>query len=539
MSTLVDYLGRPIPVRDLDEEQARPDGGARSHRLADLDSLTPAQLRSLIRSADDGQYHDLVSYLNTVVRNDGHIGAQIRTRKLALASRPWRVEAASERSEDVRLADAVRELVASPAWYHLILGVQDAVVGPFSAVEILWDTSEGDWQPKGYESRDLRWLELDPVSDVPRLRTGGGLEDLRPWSWIVHRSHAFPGSLARDGLARCLSILRLIKSLGMRAWTEFAEIYGVPMRSIRYPKSANEQQKASYRRVLQAMGLDGYALIPNDAEIEIHEAPSLGAGDFHERFVEWVNREASKAIVGQTMTSDDGSSRAQAEVHDSVRLDILAADAIVDAASINRDLINPFLQLNYGPAAKGRARVVCVTEEPEDLRALIDALVELIDRGFRVSEAEVRDRLGLAEPDDDEPVLIPLARGAGGRRLAVPADEVEEDPPEPEPEAPPEEDEEDGDVDEDELETNADRGQPDLHAEDEPDELDRIAEGADLKAVSDEWVDPVVAAAETAESFEAFRQALRTITITPSKTVEQLAARMFMARGLGDATDDT
>ena len=50
------------------------------------------------------------------------------------------------------------------------------------------------------------------------------------------------------------------------------------------------------------------------------------------------------------MTSDDGSSLAQAEVHDRVRHDILQGDARQLSATISRDLIDPFVHLNWAGA---------------------------------------------------------------------------------------------------------------------------------------------------------------------------------------------
>ncbi|MCP4699306.1 MAG: DUF935 family protein, partial [Gammaproteobacteria bacterium] len=48
------------------------------------------------------------------------------------------------------------------------------------------------------------------------------------------------------------------------------------------------------------------------------------------------------------MTADDGSSQSQAQVHDGVRVDILRADAKSLSETLNRDLVQPFIDLNFG-----------------------------------------------------------------------------------------------------------------------------------------------------------------------------------------------
>ncbi len=56
---------------------------------------------------------------------------------------------------------------------------------------------------------------------------------------------------------------------------------------------------------------------------------------------EYLDKQMSKAIIGQTMTTDEGSSRSQSETHNEVRADIRKADARQIATTINRDLISP------------------------------------------------------------------------------------------------------------------------------------------------------------------------------------------------------
>ncbi len=68
---------------------------------------------------------------------------------------------------------------------------------------------------------------------------------------------------------------------------------------------------------------------------------------------------------------------------------------------------------------------------PEDLKLLVESLMPLVDRGMKVSESELRDKFGLADPKEDEAMLQPLtvmgcrlAAAAGpnrqqGQRLAI------------------------------------------------------------------------------------------------------------------------
>ena len=528
---LTDDRGRPVNARKLAEPQGRPLAGARSPMLEDIDTMTPARLRTIFRDVAQGQIYDLAAYTAGVVRHDGHIAAQRRARIHALPGRPWRVVAADATAADERLADEVRAMLA-PIIRSSVVALQEAVIGPFAPCEITWETSESQWIPRAVTARDLRWFRVEELGQVRILDEAGAAEELRPWQWIVHRSHLYPGIIARDGLAEAVCVLRLIKSLGVRSWAELAEIFGIPIRIVKYPANASKSAQRDYARMVRAIGLDGWAAIPSTATLEIHEPPASTSGDFHERLVEWANREISKLLVGQTMTADDGSSLAQSKSHLEVFGGLVAADGGVVAEAINAGLVDPFLVLNHGDAARGRVRWEPILDEPEALASWCDSVALMVDHGLEVSQAEVADRLGLAKPAENEPILIPAARATIGRRVTVEDLEAAAEEPEPEPE-PPGEGEGEGEGDK-----VAPPGRPERNAEATGDEVDRIADGVDIEAIASEWSDAINGAAERASSWADFRRKLEAVSVRATATVGGLAAKMLAARGLGDVTDD-
>lgn len=104
------------------------------------------------------------------------------------------------------------------------------------------------------------------------------------------------------------------------------------------------------------------------------------------------------------MTADDGSSQAQATVHNEVRHDVLKSDARQLADTLNRDLIKPYIDLNFGP----QARYPCLelrAPKPEDLKALAESLEKLVPLGLKVSASVVRDKFGLPDPKEGDELL--------------------------------------------------------------------------------------------------------------------------------------
>ncbi|MEW5101727.1 DUF935 family protein, partial [Serratia marcescens] len=135
---------------------------------------------------------------------------------------------------------------------------------------------------------------------------------------------------------------------------------------------------------------DAGCAIPSTMQVDMVETASRqGGGDLFKGMAEWCDAQTSKAVLGQTMTTDNGSSQSQANVHDRVRMDIAKWDARQLENTLNEFLVRPFIMLNYGPQAN-YPKVCLRINEPEDLKAMVDAIIPLIDRGMKIQASALR-----------------------------------------------------------------------------------------------------------------------------------------------------
>ena len=108
--------------------------------------------------------------------------------------------------------------------------------------------------------------------------------------------------------------------------------------------------------------------------------------------------EAAKAEEAEASGSGTpgklGDEKLQAEVRDDIRDD----DAEQLAETLNRDLVRPFIDLNFGPQAE-YPRIVLAQPDADDVALLIAACEKLVPLGLRVEQSVIRDRLGLPDPD--------------------------------------------------------------------------------------------------------------------------------------------
>ncbi|EGJ49039.1 DUF935 domain-containing protein [Desulfocurvibacter africanus] len=512
--TLYDHMGRPIRRQELTREHAAPSlMGVRS--VWDVESiaagLTPGRLAAILRDAAQGDHRAYLTLAEEMEEREPHYASVLGTRKRAVAGLEPVVEAASDDKADVDLADKVRELTRRPAFRGLLFDALDGLGKGFAVVEILWDRTGRTWWPR-FEWRDPRHFVWDR-EDGRTLRLLDETDmmlgiPLAPYKFVVHMPRIKSGLPIRNGLARLAAVTFMCKSYTLTDWLAFAEVFGMPLRVGRYGPGASEEDIRKLVSAVANIGSDAAAVVPESMRIEFVEGGKAAGG--HELFLglaEWLDKQVSKAILGQTMTADDGASLSQAKVHNDVRRDIQVDDALQLEASLNRDLVKPFIDLNFGPQ-ENYPRLRLPVPEPEDRTGLVEALAKLVPLGLRVEASGVRDKLGLPDPEDDAELLsmpgVATAENRQGKAL------------------------------------NQSQGVPAPRAElDEIDELeaDALAEWEQLAAPV---VNPVLKLAEEAGSFEDFLAKLPGLsgTMDSSALIRSLALAAFKARGLGDAGDE-
>lgn len=513
--TLYDHLGRPIEQQALLREVAAPSlCGVRRAWDAEAiaQGLTPHRLARILRAAAENDLRAYLILAEEMEERDPHYASVMGTRKRACSGLEPTVAAATDDTRDVELADAVREHIAeSTEFPDLCSDLLDGLGKGFAACEIIWDRQATRWLPAAYEWRDPKFFRFDEVTGRElRMEELGAVNGvpLPPYKFLVHIPRLKSGLPARGGLARLAAAAHMCKSFTLADWMAFAEVFGMPLRLGRYGPGAKEEDIRTLVSAVANLGTDAAAVIPDSMRIEMVEGgKNSGSGGqvLFQNLAEWLDRQVSKAVLGQTMTSDDGSSQSQATVHNEVRKDILRADARQLAATINRDLVRAFVDLNYGPPPSGKyPRLLLPVREPEDVAALTSALEKLVPLGLRVEASVVRDRLGFPDPAEGAEVLGMQAR------------------PEPGPG------------------TAANRERRAANREDLAiDELDALAAEA-----LDGWeqqlapvVDPIQELADRSQTYEEFQAALPELLrqMDASALLRGLAVAAFKARGLGDA----
>jgi phage gp29-like protein len=408
MTGLLDHRGNPIRKDMLTREVAAPALASVRSPITGYpgNGLDPMGLAQLMRAADHGDPLRYFELAEQIEERDLHYAGVLGTRKRSVSQIDITVDAASDAPEDVAMADMVREWVARDELSDEMFDILDAIGKQISCTEIIWDTSEGQWSPLRLERVDQRYLTFDRRDlSTPMLRGGasgnGPDEYLEAFKFIDCRIKAKSGIPVRSGIARLQAWNWMFKAFTQRDWAIFAQTYGQPVRVGKFHPGASNEDKATLFRAVANIAGDCAAIIPEGMMIEFIESGNVGQGsDLYERRSDWLDRQTSKAVLGQTGTTDQkggGLGDGGNKVHERVAGDIETADCKAVSAALNRDLIRPWVTLERGPQKK-YPRLRIARPKNEDLAGLTSMLKDLVPLGLEVEQSQVRDKFGITEP---------------------------------------------------------------------------------------------------------------------------------------------
>lgn len=158
-------------------------------------------------------------------------------------------------------------------------------------------------------------------------------------------------------------------------WDQFGEIFGAPIR-IAKTASRDENERGRIFKMISQMGFSNSAVLPLGTEIELKETNRTDSFNVFDKRVDRANNEISKAILGQTMTLEDGSSRSQGEVHLEVLKNIVAKDADRLKDVVNDKLIPLCVEHGVLPAGCSFEWVENVDYTPEQQMSIERMLLE-------------------------------------------------------------------------------------------------------------------------------------------------------------------
>jgi len=275
-----------------------------------------------------------------------------------------------------------------------------------------------------FSTGPLRIEGVDPNSGYP----DGTYYFPDPIRHIVHRGHLLSLPDNWGGPMRSLVFWWLLGTMSREWWARFLDRYGAPFLIGKYDQEDDASRSVLERAFSFAVKVGGL-VVSKETDVDIKQAATGSTGDAYERFLTICQREKSKLIVGQTLSSEaqsTGLGSGVANMQSAVSDDIMALDAMLLGETLRDQLFTQLLAINRIP---GQApKISWGAFSPEKHKALADLLVALNNSGIQIRDEsltvlserlglELERKVGAATP------TLPLTAFAVDQQVALLADQ--------------------------------------------------------------------------------------------------------------------
>lgn len=318
MATPTSDTAKPV-LPDLTEIAVSGEG--RDITLAVMGALLQVQDTVLSRLGNNyAAYREL--------RRDDQVHATFQQRRLALTARQLIIEPGAADARSVAAADDLRDNLAAIPFDRSMDKMMWGLFYGHAVAECMWEIREGKVWLTAPKVRTPWRFRYDRASQL-RLLTStnmaqGELLPARKF-WTINWGADNDDDPYGLGLAHQLYWPVFFKKQGLGFWLRALEKFGAPSIVTKYPAGSGEDVAAKALSVARRLRIDGAAAIPDTMVMELLEATrgTVDQATFHRQ----MQAAIAKIILGQTMTTDDGSSLSQSQVHMEVREELTDADA--------------------------------------------------------------------------------------------------------------------------------------------------------------------------------------------------------------------
>lgn len=349
------------------------------------------------------------------IHEDDQVFSTLQQRRRAVISRSWDVLPGDEEDpRSVEAAERFGDTIARIGWDRITDRMLMAIFHGIQVAEVMWEARDGLIDIAEIRVRHARRFRFDAENRLRLLTTAGGFGEIMPERkfWVFTMGGSDDDERYGRGLAEWLYWPTLFKRNGIRFWNIFLDKYGTPTAIGKYRPGTSEGDQRKLLDALAAIATDSGIVVPEGMVVELLAAAKSGVADF-EKLVRYMDEAIAKVVLSQTMTTQDGSSLSQAQVHAGVKLEVIKADADLLSDSFNASVARWWTDINYGTDVAS-PRVMRDVEEEADTKAQAETDTALKGLGWVRTEESFRDTYGdgyerAAEPD---PVGDPEGDGA-------------------------------------------------------------------------------------------------------------------------------
>lgn len=284
------------------------------------------------------------------LKTNYQVGTCIESRKAGVTSKKWKLEKLNCSDKEF---DFYTELFKFIDVYQLIEDTLEAPLFGYAPLEVTYEKDDNYIVPTFITSKPQEWFYFNSKDNNnfyfnSKNHNGSILiEHCNPKFLLPRHRATFLNPYGEALLSRTFWNVVFMNS-GMEFWSVFMEQYGMPFMVGKYDRNKPKEERDELFSMLKKMVQNAVGVIPNDGSIEIINPDKSGSNTVYKDFITKCENNISKVILGQTLTTDIGStgSYAASATHQEVRADLIQNDVRLCEKTVN-NLIFKVHSLNF------------------------------------------------------------------------------------------------------------------------------------------------------------------------------------------------
>jgi phage gp29-like protein len=368
-----------------------------------LRGMSMPKLLSLLDSGERGQYADLQWFYHYMERSDSMVFSVMQRRRAALLACDWDIRQVAEATaEDYRpqttdhrpdrvLAEEQAAVLREA--YDRIENLRDAVAFLFSGFFRGYAHMEKHYAPSGMIQR------LEPVEQWFWVRDGM----YGAWEYnqnaVSGRKRGVPIEpddfviLDTVALNRLLAVQYLGRTLALKDWDSFLEVYGIPSVFLIGPPNTPETKEEEYQRIAEQLIADGRGYLPYGSDIKYVNGGG-NAPPFKDK-IEYLDRQITLVATGGllTMLTESGSGTLAGNTHADTFMQIARGDALAVSEVLQKHVDAPLLA-EFFPGEPVLAYFEFAPPAGDEVSRVIQDAALLAKAGVRMDVEELSEKTG-------------------------------------------------------------------------------------------------------------------------------------------------
>lgn len=305
---------------------------------------------------------------------DPHLKALIEKRIIATTGR--KLEYVSDATGDVY--EPAEELIDNPEFSKFI---EELVMTRFYGLGLFeMGVTEQGW----FKYWSIPIKHIDPFEKVVRRMQFTPSEGDK--SFENDKNAVFVGNPDSLGLMLQLALYALYKRAAIGDWAQYSQLAGTNFRQVVFRGKIDPGRRSQILNEINTAGSGSLAYDGQEFDLKSENQTSSSQNQLFENYVKFLNDEMSKLVLGQTMTTEDGSSRSQAEVHERQQETILENDAKDVLNILNYEMSEMWGRLYRLPSGRWRYAENVTAKQVEELER--DKMLK--DLGVVFTDQELR-----------------------------------------------------------------------------------------------------------------------------------------------------